>query len=40
MALAEVFAEDSEHEGTFFGFSDSDIDGHPKVGPRKPFTLF
>lgn len=27
-ALAEVFAEDSsEHERTFYGFSDSDIDG-------------
>lgn len=26
-ALAEVFEEDSEHERTFYGFSDSDIDG-------------
>lgn len=28
VALAEVFAEDSEHESTFYGFSDSEIDGH------------
>lgn len=27
LALSEVFAEDSEHERTFDGFSDSDIDG-------------
>lgn len=27
LALSEVFAEDSEHERTFDGFSDSDFDG-------------
>lgn len=32
VALAEVFAEDSEHESTFYGFSDSEIDGHNQVG--------
>lgn len=32
LALAEVFAEDSEHERTFYGFSDSEIDGHRQVG--------
>lgn len=30
--LAEVFAEDSEHESTFYGFSDSELDGLHQVG--------
>lgn len=32
LALAEVFAEDSEHESTFYGFSDSELDGIHQVG--------
>lgn len=34
LALVDVFAEDSEHECTFYGFSDSEIDGdgHRQVG--------
>lgn len=26
LALADVFADDSENDGTFYGFSDSEID--------------
>lgn len=33
LALAEVFAEDSENDQTFYGFSDSEIsDDNQKVG--------
>lgn len=31
LALAEVFAEDSERESTFYGFSDNETDGHHQV---------
>lgn len=28
LAVAEIFADDSENEGTFYGFSDSEIGDH------------